>query len=324
MCTAIAQSAGDFYFGRNLDLDHSYGEKICVLGREAPLSFMRMGDIREHYAIIGMATVIDGTPLFYDGANECGLCAAALNFPHNAYYFSETAGKDNVTPFELIVWILSQCKSIGEARELLLRMNIADIPYSDSLPNTTLHWMIADRERALTVESMADGLRVYENPVGVLTNNPPFKYQLFNLNNYRNLSTKNRECSFGGDFAFDEYSSGLGAIGLPGDVSSTSRFVRAAFAKANSVSIEDEESAVSQFFHLLSFVHVPRGMCITARDTLFSTVYSACINADRGIYYYTTYDNSQITAVDMHRCALDSSELYRYPLIFDAVIRKQN
>ncbi len=324
MCTAIAQSAGDFYFGRNLDLDHSYGEEICVLGREAPLHFKRMGDIREHYAIIGMATVVDGTPLFYDGANECGLCAAALNFPHNAYYFSETAGKDNVTPFELIVWILSQCKSIGEVRALLSRMNIVDIPYSDNLPNTTLHWIIADREGALTVESTRDGLRVYENPVGVLTNNPPFKYQLFNLNYYRTLNTKNGESRFGGDFDFDEYSSGLGAIGLPGDVSSTSRFVRAAFAKANAVSREDEESAVSQFFHLLSFVHVPRGICITERDTLFATVYSACINADRGIYYYTTYDNSQITAVDMHRCALDSSELYRYPLIFDAVIRKQN
>ncbi len=324
MCTALTLKTRDFYFGRTLDLDRSYGEEVCVMPRNFPLLFRRKGEIAEHYAIIGMATVVGGIPLFYDAVNEHGLSMAGLNFPSNACYHPEMKDRDNIAPFELIPWMLSQCKSLEEARFLLSRINIVDISFSEKLPNSTLHWIIADKTGALVVESMKGGLHIHEDPVGVMTNNPPFEYQLFNLNNYRTLNTRNGEATFGGDVCFKEYCAGLGALGLPGDVSSMSRFVRIAFAKANSVCDVEELSSVGQFFHLLSYVEMPRGVCITREGTLDITVYSSCVNTDKGLYYYTTYDNRQINCVDMHRTDINAKEISRYPLKTEQSIFMQN
>ena len=112
-------------------------------------------------------------------------------------------------------------------------MNLVGTPYSDTLPTAQLHWIIADKSGAITVESVADGLKVYENPVGVLTNNPPFNYQMFNLNNYMHLAVENRENTFAEELNLNQYSRGMGGMGLPGDLSSQSRFVRVAFVKMN-------------------------------------------------------------------------------------------
>ena len=128
--------------------------------------------------------------------------------------------KTNIAPFEIIPWILSQCASVSEALELLKDMNVVNIAFSDQLPNSDLHWMIADRKSCIVVESVREGLKIYDNPVGVMTNNPPFDKQLFTLNNYRHLSAKNPENTFSADLNLDEYSRGMGGIGLPGDLSS--------------------------------------------------------------------------------------------------------
>lgn len=114
-----------------------------------------------------------------------------------------------------------------------------------------LHWIIADKNEAITVESIKDGIKIYDNPVGVLTNNPPFDKQMFNLNNYMNLSPKSPKNNFSDKLNLNMYSRGMGAIGLPGDLSSQSRFVRAAFVKTNSLSGETESESVSQFFIFL-------------------------------------------------------------------------
>ncbi len=324
MCTALSFKRKGHYFGRNLDLDCSYGEEVCVMPRRYPLHFRKTGALDSHYAVIGMATVVGGEPLFYDGTNEHGLSMAGLNFPDNAYYPPFAAGKDNVTPFEFIPWILGKCKTVEEARGLLARINLVDIPFSEGLPLSPLHWIIADKEESIVVESMKDGLHIHENPVGVLTNNPPFDYHLRNLNNYRNLRTDNGESTFGEGVTLEDYCQGLGAVGLPGDVSSPSRFVRAAFWKANSVCEEDENASVSQFFHLLTSVEMVRGGCITPSGKCDITVYSACVNTEKGLYYYRTYDNLAVHCVDMHRCDLDGVQVSRYPLRLDGQINMQN
>ena len=324
MCTAITLNTADNYFGRNLDLDISYGEEVCVVPRNFPFSFKKMKEIKSHFAIIGMATVVEGTPLFYDAANEYGLSMAGLNFPNNAYFPEFCDGKDNVTPFEFISWILSQCKTVSDARVLLNRINLVNIPFNENLPLSPLHWIIADKCESVVIESMKTGLHIHDNPTGVLTNNPPFEYHLFNLNNYRNLSVTNGEGTFSKNLNFENYSQGLGAIGLPGDVSSMSRFVRAVFGKENSVCKREEVSSVSQFFHLLSSVAMNRGICKMPSDRWNITVYSSCINTDKGLYYYTTYDNQQINCIDMHRTDLDANTVYRYPLVLEQGISHQN
>ncbi|MDD6237791.1 MAG: choloylglycine hydrolase [Clostridiales bacterium] len=324
MCTAATYKTRDFYFGRTLDYEFSYGDEVTVTPRNYPLSFRGMGVMKSHYAMIGMAYVAEDYPLYYDAVNEKGLGMAGLNFVGNAYYRDSEQGKDNVAQFEFISWILSQCATVKEARALLSKINLTNIPFSKELPLAQLHWIIADRDEAITVESVKEGIRVYPNPVGVLTNNPPFDEQMFQLNNYMHLSPKSPKNHFSDQLPLSVYSRGMGALGLPGDLSSQSRFVRVAFTKMNSVSGESESESVSQFFHILGSVDQQRGCCDVGDGKFEITIYTSCCNADKGIYYYTTYNNHQITAVDMHKEQLDGVSLVRYPLILDEQIYMQN
>ena len=324
MCTAATYRTKDFYFGRTLDYEFSYGEEVVVVPRRFPLPFRQVKSMDTHYAIIGMAHVTDGCPLFYDAVNEKGLGMAGLNFVGNADYKEEAADKDNVATFEFIPWILGQCASVEEAEKLLLRLNLTKLTFSEQLPAAQLHWIIADKEKAITVESVSEGLKVYENPAGVLTNNPPFEEQMFQLNNYMHLSPDSPQNHFSDKLPLQTYSRGMGALGLPGDLSSQSRFVRVAFVKMNSLSGESEDESVSQFFHILGSVDQQRGCCHLGEGKYEITIYTSCCNADKGIYYYTSYDNHQITGVDMHKDDLDGSTLGRYPLIMTEQIKMQN
>ena len=315
MCTAISYKTKDFYFGRTLDYEFSYGEQITITPRNFPLTFHHKGILSQHYAIIGMAHVAQNYPLYYDAANEKGLAMAGLNFVGFAQYHSPTKSKDNIANFEFIPWILAQCATVAEAKKLLAQINLTDDAFSDQLPPAQLHWLIADQKESITVESTADGLHIYPNPVGVLTNNPPFDQQMLHLTNYIQLSAAEPENRFATGFDLKPYSRGMGALGLPGDLSSQSRFVRAAFTKCNSVCDGSESSSISQFFHILDAVSQTRGCCRLEDGKYEITIYSSCCNASRGIYYYTTYDNRQINAADLHREDLDSDQLTCYPLI---------
>lgn len=323
MCTAATYKTKDFYFGRTLDYEFSYGEKIVITPRNYRFNFEYMGEAKEHLAIIGMAHVSDNYPLYYDGINEAGLGMAGLNFVGNAKYGEDLDDKKNVAQYEFIPWILCQCHSVKAAKELLLDSNITARPFKD-FPCASLHWIIADKEEAITVECMEDGMHIYENEVGVLTNNPSFDKQMFNLNNYSHLSVKDPEDTFSENISLTRYSRGMGAIGLPGDLSSASRFVRVAFAKLNAVSDDSEQSSVSQFFHILGSVWQNRGLCEVAPGKFEITIYASCCNADKGIYYYKTYDNHQITAVDMNKENLDQDRLIEYPMINEGSFNFQN
>lgn len=323
MCTAITYKTKDHYFGRTLDLEYTYEEQVTVTPRNYEFPFRTKEPIKQHYAIIGMATVADNYPLYYEATNEYGLSMAGLNFPGNAHYFPVTEGKDNITPFEFIPWILSQCKNLAEARKLITNINLCNIDFSGNFPLSPLHWMIADKDDAITVESMADGLHIYENPIGVLTNNPTFDYHMTHLCDYMNVTALTPENRFG-DITLTTYSRGMGGIGLPGDLSSASRFVRVAFVKLNSVSEESENESISQFFHILGAVEQQRGCACLPDGSYEITAYISCMNTDKGIYYYTTYENHAISAVDMHRCDLQGKELYTHPLIKEQKVMWQN
>lgn len=324
MCTAAIYHTRDFYFGRTLDYDVSYGEEITVTPRRYPFRFRAGETLEQHYAMIGMAHVSDGYPLYYDAVNEKGLGMAGLNFVGNAVYQKPAPEQDNVDTFEFIPWILSRCATVEEARARLGRLNLTGGSFNAALPAAQLHWIIADRDGAIVVESVKEGLRVYDNPAGVLTNNPPFDEQMSNLNDYMSLSPRQPQNNFSSKLKLAPYSRGMGALGLPGDLSSRSRFVRAAFVRLNSVSEDSEAASVSQFFHILNSVDQQRGCCELEPGVYEYTIYTSCCNADRGIYYYTTYDNHQISAVDMHRTNLDGAELIRYPLMTEEQIRFQN
>ena len=324
MCTAATYQTKGFYMGRTLDYEFSYGDEITVTPRNYEFQFRHMGSVSSHYAMIGMAHVAGDYPLYYDAMNEKGLGMAGLNFVGNAVFQEVDDSRDNVAQFEFIPWILCQCATLEEAKKLLSRMNLVGTPFSPQLPTAQLHWLIADKTGSLTVECMTDGLHIYDNPVGVLTNNPPFDKQLFHLNDFMHLSPKQPENTFSSDLNLQTYSRGMGALGLPGDLSSASRFVRVAFTKMNSRSGDSEKESVSQFFHILGSVDQQRGCCEVADGKYEITLYTSCCSADTGIYYYTTYENHQISGVDMYRENLDGNTLARYPLINGEQILMQN
>ena len=324
MCTAATYKTADFYFGRTLDYECSYGEEITITPRNFVFSFRNMGTVKSHYAMIGMAHIAENYPLYYDAVNEKGLAMAGLNFVGNAHYHEMMPDKENIAQFEFIPWILCNCASVSEAQHLIDNINLLNIPFNSRMPIAQLHWMISDRNKTITVESVAEGIRVYENPVGILTNNPPFDEQLFQLNNYMHLSPKTPQNNFSKKLQLQTYSRGMGALGLPGDLSSQSRFVRASFVKMNSISGNTEYQSVSQFFHILGSVDQQRGCCEVSNGKYEITIYTSCCNVDKGVYYYTTYDNHQISGVDLYKEDLELDVLIRYPLICREQINMQN
>lgn len=324
MCTAISYRPSDHFFGRNLDYEFSYNETVTVTPSRFPLPYRHMTPQQSHYAIIGMAYVQDNYPLYYDAANEKGLAMAGLNFPGNACYHEIDAARDNVASFELIPWLLGQCASVSQARPLLQRLQIVNTAFRPDLPPTPLHWLLADKHEAVVIESTKQGLQVYDDPVGVLTNNPSFPCMMSHLANYMNLSPEPAVNRFSHRVDLAAYSRGMGAMGLPGDLSSQSRFVRAAFTKENAVTTGSPDDSVNQCFHILGAASQQRGCCRLEKDVYEITIYSSCCDTTRGIYYYTTYGNRRISAVDMYRENLDGDKLITYPLVRDQDVYLQN
>lgn len=324
MCTCIDFKTTDNYFGRNLDLEYRFNEKVVITPRGYEFKLKNGNVINTKSALIGMATVVNDYPLYAEASNESGLSMAGLYFPGNAKFFEPDASKLNLSPYELIPYLLGLYSTVSEVRGVFDNLNITNTAFMDNMPVTDLHWMISHGNDCIVVEQMQDGLKVYDNPLGVLTNNPPFDYHLINVNNYINLTPNCAKNRFSNKINLSQYGQGMGALGLPGDTSPASRFVRAAFNKLNSSCKGDEEESVSQFFHILDSVAMVKGATVTAEGKYDITSYSCCINVSKGIYYYKTYTNNQITAVRMTDKEKNKKELSVYDLVEEQQIRYEN
>lgn len=324
MCTCINFKTKDNYFGRNLDLEYRFNEKVVITPRNYKFNLKNGTSITSKYSMIGMATVVSNYPLYAEATNEKGLSMAGLYFPKNACFFKEEDNKLNLSPYELIPYFLGLYSSISEIKKDITKLNITNTPFSKEMPVSDLHWMISDESECIVIEQMEDGLKVYNNPIGVLTNNPPFEYHLNNINNYSNLSPYNSENTFSNKINLNQYGQGMGAIGLPGDNSPASRFIRASFNKLNSKCEDDEKSSVTQFFHILDSVSMVQGTTITKENKNDITTYSCCINTSKGIYYYKTYTNNQIIAIKMSEKEKNNKYLSIFDLIEEQKIKYIN
>ncbi len=308
MCTAIRFSSINTYFGRTLDIEHCYGEKIVLTQQNFSFKFKNGTAINEHFAILGTAVVANNYPLYFDAVNEKGLAAAGLNFPENAVYNEPIANKNNLASYELINYILSVCDSVKAARRELENINITKISFSDELPPSPLHFMFADSSCAITVEPTHEGLKIYDNEIGVLTNNPPFPYHTENIKNYIGLSTRNPHNRFSAHLEFECSSKGMGTFGLPGDLSSASRFIRAAFFKENAKQETEREKSVMQFFCVLGSVNQISGCNVLENGTYEYTKYTSCVDLENIIYYIKTYYGT-VSSVSLKREKIDSDKL---------------
>lgn len=306
MCTAITLGA---YAGRNLDIEKSYGESVIITPKRYVLPFRKCENLTEHYAFIGIGTVSRGYPLYYDAANEHGLYAAGLNYVGNAKYQKQCNGNTDLAPYELIPYLMSSCKSVSEARDALKDISLIDIPFSRELSTSELHFFIADKHASITVEPDEQGLSVYDNPIGVLTNNPPFPMQMHNLATYQGLTNEPVVNRLADSLSLKAYSRGMGALGLPGDLSSESRFVRAAFHKLNYA----YSGNPCDIFHLLSTVEMPVGS-LKLGEAYERTEYTSAVDLSSLEYYVRTYDGYAISSVRLFNEDLSSTLLTQYPL----------
>lgn len=315
MCTALTFVKETLFFGRNMDIDYDFGQQIAVMPREYPLKTKKAGILLSHYATVGTARVEDGYPLYAEACNEKGLCMAGLNFPFNAVY-AEKAEKDKtaLAPYELIPYVLGRCADLEEAKELLKNTEIVAERFKAELPLAPLHWIVADKTGSVVAERTADGLSVYDNPFGVLTNNPPFPEQVRNAEQISKFSVSNPKDAFSSDKSISGFCEGAGATGLPGDFSSPSRFVKAAFCLRHSVCDGGTEKCVAQTMRLLDAVSMPRGIVVTAAGRNDITVYSCCIDAENGAYYYKTYDGLNVKCVKLTQDNATGEEIYVYEM----------
>lgn len=294
------------YFLRNMDLDFSFNEHIIIVPRNYKISFKKEKTIDKHYAFMAIGCIVDNYPLIADGCNEHGLCIAALNFKDNTTYYKEKENYINITPYEFMLYILSTCSTICEVKDKLKSINIINIPFKTNIPTSQLHFMISDKDNSIVVETLKDKMYVYDNPYNVLTNNPPFYYHKENIKNYLNLSIEDPTNKLIKDIDINPYSYNLGLIGLPGDYSSCSRFIKALIIKNNIIL---KENIINSLFYILNSVFMIEGLVKTSNGYEF-TRYSCIIDMEKGIYYYKTYDTNEIKYIAIHDYDLNLNKLF--------------
>lgn len=313
MCTVISFVKDGLFFGRNMDIEYDFGQKVALMPREFPFETKRSGTLLSHYATIGAARVEDGCPLYAEACNEKGLCMAGLNFPNNAKYKKKGEnGETELAPYELIPYVLGKCASTDEAEKLLGNVAVVDEPFKPSLPLAPLHWIVSDDKRSIVFECTEQGARIYDDPFCVLTNNPPFEYHANNLQKYSHLSPQNK--NFPARVGKSDFSEGEGGLGLPGDFSSASRFVKAWFCLKNSACGDGTEQKVAHVFSMLGSVAMTGGAVVTAEGRADVTRYSCCIDASRGTYYFKTYFDLGVRKLTLTEELAEGSQLLAFEM----------
>lgn len=329
MCTSLSikSNKGHNFFGRNMDLAYDFNQSVLIIPRNYQIPNKVTGDmLKNKYAIVGMGTIIDNHPTLADGMNEKGLACAGLNFDGYSYVEENIVpGKKNIAPYDFIYWVVANHETVDEVKQTIENLELVKVPINERTPLPTLHWMIVDKTgKSIVVEKTKDKFAVYDNPVGVMTNNPTFDWHLTNLNEYMKITPNHPENVKWSDKELTPLGVGAGTLGIPGDFESVSRFVRIAYIRAHMPSIEDEITAVTQFLHMLDYVIMVKGGVITKEGLEDITRYSSCMDQERGIYYYRNYNNNRINAIDMHKEDLDSTEIKLFPYLETQDINYQN
>ena len=305
MCTSISLPTRDgrHLFGRTLDLDAHFGEAVTLTPRRYPFSFRDCYPLTRHYALLGMAAIVDGYPLYAEAMNEKGLCMAGLRFAKSAVYAPcPREGRLNLAPWELIPYLLSTCATVAEARSALEDICVWDKPFSDTVGTAPLHWHMVDADAThggMILEITSLGMSIYPDDAGVLSNEPPYPDQLNRLTALPYLR---------GD-----------AVGLPGDYSSPSRFLRSATLRrwwteqGRDCTGEAEgggDFALSQFFTVLGAVSPTAGAVMTPEGGCHRTLYTCCMDTGEGTYHYRTEGETSVSSVGFRGLDLNGESLW--------------
>ncbi len=336
MCTAITLTLDEsqHVLGRNYDWNTIYNPAIIL----TPRNYIYTNKITKEtiavkYALLGMNIQYEPTSFYVDGVNEKGLSCCVLSLAgHSSWNDQMIEGKENIISYDVIFWILANFATLEEVKEGVKRLNIYASSEDIFSSMVDIHWIVADKSgKSIVIEKTQKKLTVYNNKIGVLTNAPTFDFQLNNLNRYINLETIQPQPVKWGEQILKADSHGYGLIGLPGDFSSPSRFIRAAFLR-NHVRINQDNNAIIQSFHILENLSVATGINRFIGDeanlepytSCLATQYTSCMDLDNLIYYYRTYHNPQILAIDFKKEKLDLPDIKRFAYHNEYSIKYQN
>ena len=270
---------------------------------------------KSKYGFVGLA--VEQKEFMVEGVNEKGLSAGLFYFPNYGKYqpFDPMEKDKSLADFQVVSYVLAKCSSINDVKRELEKVRIINIDPRSS----TVHWRFTEPSgRQVVLEIVDEVMHFYENPLGVLTNSPGIEWHWTNLNNYINLQPGNApEHSFG-PLAMKSFGHGSGMLGLPGDFTPPSRFVRAAFFQLTAPQQPNAEGCVFQAFHLLNNFDIPAGtelpMGKASVDLPSATQFTVATDTgDRMIYYRTMY-NSTIRCIDLKAIDFSQVKYQSYPL----------
>lgn len=312
MCSGVrfGDDKGNMYFGRNLDWNVGFGQKVLITPRNYKHNSAFLGERSSKYAIIGMGIAVEGTPLYFDCGNEAGLAVAGLNFPGYAQYEDvPVQGKDNVAAYEFPLWVAMSFDSVDEVKDALENTAIVARPFNDKYPVSMLHWIIGDKDKSIVVEYTKNGMEVFDDDCDVLTNQPGFGWHRENLRNYMNLDSAMPESVKWHDSKMSPFGSGSMMRGIPGDYYSTSRFVRAAYHNTHYPTQSTEEGNVSRLFHTLASVAMIDGAAQMSDGSFEKTVYTGGFSSATNTYYYNTYEDFGVRSVKLGDYGIDGEKV---------------
>lgn len=267
------------------------------------------------YGYVGLA--VEEPEFVVDGTNEAGLSAALFYFPKYGKYqtYNDAEQDISLADLQVVSWILSRFSTIDQVKSAINDVRIINIDPTAS----TVHWRITEPSGRQVVMEIIDGIpHFYENEIGVLTNSPGFQWQMTNLNNYVNLRPGNADSEQFGPIKLQPFGSGSGFLGLPGDFTPPSRFVRAAFFETYSARPETALDGIEQAFHILNNFDVPLGVQFSVKDIPndmpSATQWTIATDLTNRVIYYHTMYNRTIRSIDMKSIDFATVPFQYHPL----------
>ncbi|KTC66305.1 choloylglycine hydrolase (plasmid) [Legionella adelaidensis] len=322
-CTGIELKTvnGTFINGRTVE----FGEDLDLKGIVIPRNYHFHGtlpdgsaglDYVSKYAAIGAGTFTEN--VIVDGINEQGVSVGVFYFPGYAGY---TQVDDNnhtnaLSPTEFPNWILTQFSSVEEVKNNLKNIVIVNTapPGWGKVP--PFHFVVYDKSgKSIVIEPIMGTLRVYDNPLGVITNSPTFDWHLTNLSNFVNLSPLNAPTKTIDGIHIEQLGQGSGLLGMPGDFTPPSRFIRAAIFSKTAIPAKTNEQAVQQAFHILNQFDIPVGSVRASENKNMIAEYTLATTVkdpENGSYYFRTFDDQTIRKASLKNYDLNAKEIKHY------------
>jgi choloylglycine hydrolase len=324
-CTGITLKAGDgtVVHARTLEFAIDLHSDVIMV----PRGYVRTGSTpdgkeglkwKAKYASVGANGV--GMPVIFDGLNEKGLSSGLFYFPTSAGYMTYAAADAGKTlaPWELGSWMLENFATVDEVRANIGKIVVPAVVFKEWGFSPPVHYIVQDASgKSIVIEYVDGKLNIHDNPLGVLTNSPTFDWQMTNLRNYVNFSMTNVPPVQLGSVKLEPFGQGSGMLGMPGDFTPPSRFVRAVAFSQSAFPSKTGQDAVLSAFHILNQFDIPKGAAREHEKDAHGniqadyTIWTSASDLTARQFYFRTYDNSQIRRVDLMKMNLDAKDIVK-------------